>query len=230
MIRLRDVRFAHRGRAGDGGGFTLKVAALDVAKGEQVACIGASGAGKTTLLHLVAGVCVPDAGSVVVLECDLGKLSDADRRALRLSRIGMVFQEFELLEYLSVRENILLAPRLAPVGGRTVADHARLAEELAELAGLSALLRRRPGQLSQGERQRVALCRALVMDPPLIVCDEPTGNLDPLTTMRTVQLLQARARTRDATLIVVTHNHQVLSGFDRVIDMAAIAGGSEGRP
>lgn len=223
MIELRGVSFCHHEHpaAARGRVFSLDIEQVMVNKGEKVACVGPSGSGKTTLLHLIAGVFTPQSGSVRVLGQNLCELSEHVRRDLRLRRIGMVFQEFELLEYLSARDNMLLGSRM--VGSPSHVAVRRRAEELADLAGLSGLLDRRPARLSQGERQRVAVCRALVTDPELILCDEPTGNLDPATTSRILDLVLNQAVATDATVVVVTHNHECLGRFDRVLDIDVVS-------
>ena len=198
-------------------GFRLSIDQLQVEAGARVAVIGPSGSGKTTFLHLAAGILNADAGEIRVIGKPLSRATDAARRALRVSTIGLVFQEFELFDYLSVRENILLPYWIHPalewssdVGGRV--------DALAARTGLTALLDRHPRELSQGERQRVAICRALITQPSLVLADEPTGNLDPTTAGQVLDLLSEEAASRGATLIVVTHDHTVLDRFDRVID------------
>ncbi len=209
---IHDVEFAY----GDGG-FRLRIPELAVASGEKVAFVGPSGSGKTTLLRLLAGVHVPDRGSVETGGARLDRLSDAERRAFRIRRVGFVFQDFELIDYLNVRENILLPCRINPAL-RPDADARKSAETLAESLGLADKLRRRVDQLSQGERQRVAIARALLPKPEMILADEPTGNLDPANKRRIVEILFDRAASSQATLVVVTHDHSLLDGFDRVVD------------
>ena len=212
MIRIEDLDFSY-GRDG----FRLTVPKLEVAAGEKVAWIGPSGSGKTTLLNLTAGIVSPDHGRIVVSGEELSALGDARRRDFRVRRIGMVFQEFELLDYLSMFDNIVLPYRINStlrLNGRVRAR----AHELADRLGIAKLLGRRPAQLSQGERQRVAVCRALVVDPPLLLADEPTGNLDPANKLRVLDLLFDVARERGATLVTVTHDHELLPHFDRVLD------------
>jgi putative ABC transport system ATP-binding protein len=193
-----------------------------VAAGERVACIGPSGSGKTTLVHLIAGILAPEAGDVRLAGTLLGELSNAQRRALRITRIGMVFQEFELLDYLSAEENVLLPYHVSPAL-RLDAGVRERARALAQACGVEHTLARRPNQLSQGERQRVALCRALVTEPRLILCDEPTGNLDPDTAAAVLELVFERAAALDAALLMVTHDHGLLPRFDRVIDVRELA-------
>ena len=214
-IAVRDVRFGY----GEGG-FSLGVESLDVPAGTTAVCIGPSGSGKTTLLNLMAGILLPEAGSVSLGGVDWGSLADGQRRLRRISEIGLVFQEFELLEHLSVRENILLPYYVQPALKLT-AEAETHARELAQVAGIEALLGRKPRALSQGERQRVAICRALVAQPTVVLADEPTGNLDPNTTSVVLDLLLGQVRQRGATLIMVTHDHGLVSSFDRVIEFEA---------
>jgi len=212
MIEIRDLDF----RYGEGD-FALRVLELVVERGERVALIGPSGSGKTTLLHLIAGIALPRAGRIATDGVALPDLDDAARREFRIRRIGLVFQEFELLEYLSVLDNVLLPYRIHPALRLDPAARER-ARALADRLGIGDKLGRRPDSLSQGERQRAAVCRALVVDPPLLLADEPTGNLDPATKLRVLDLLFDVARERDATLVTVTHDHELLPRFDRVLD------------
>ena len=212
LIRLEELRFAY-----GSGDFVLDLPRLELLRGQHVACIGASGTGKTTLLHLIGGILVPRPGRIEVLGTEVSALRERARRRFRLSKIGMVFQRFELLEYLSALENVLLPYRMGVREG--VADARPRARELARVTGIEPLLDRKPGRLSQGEQQRVALCRALVTRPPLLLCDEPTGNLDPKSAGAALDLLFEQANEHESTLIVVTHDHSLLSRFDRVLDM-----------
>ncbi len=197
--------------------FTLNIDRFSLHAGEACACIGPSGSGKTTLLNLIAGIVTPARGRLSVLGHDLCRAPAAVRRALRLSRVGLVFQEFELLEYLSVRENITLVRRLGRLDASAL--EARAAT-LAAAAGINHLLSRLPARLSQGERQRVAVCRALATGPALLLCDEPTGNLDPELGLVVTALLLDQARASGAALLMVTHNHALLPTFDRVVSLA----------
>ncbi len=217
-IRVRDLAFAYPG------GFRLRVPAFDLGGTERVAVVGPSGSGKTTLLRLVAGIEAPASGTVEVDGVAIGGLADRERRAFRAARIGFVFQGFELLDHLTARDNILY-PVL--VSDRLPLDRAvrARAEALAEAAGIGALIGRRPAALSQGERQRVAICRALVTRPRIVLADEPTGNLDPEAKGLILDLLFDRAREEGAALLVVTHDHALLPRFDRVVDFAAFRAG-----
>lgn len=216
VVRFRGVSFAYAGAA-----FSLRVDELALRPGEQAACIGPSGSGKTTLVSLIAGLLLPQRGEVWTLGREMGRLSPSARRELRLTQIGMVFQEFELLEYMTALENMTLAWNLG--AARDVEALREAARETARAAGIEALLGRKPRELSQGERQRVALCRALATRPKVILCDEPTGNLDPRATGAVLDLLLERARATGAAVLMVTHNHAVLPRFERVIDLAAMA-------
>lgn len=217
MIRVRDLVFQYGER-----GFRLRVPALDVGDGEKVAVIGPSGAGKTTLIHLIAGIRTPLAGSIHAGDFEISRAGERERRAFRAARIGLVFQEFELLDYLDVRDNILLPYRVCPALRLSREATAR-AESLAAAMHIQDKLRRYPRTLSQGERQRVAIARALVTEPRWLLADEPTGNLDPTTAREILDLLLRTTGERGATLVMVTHNHALLERFGRVLDLAACA-------
>jgi putative ABC transport system ATP-binding protein len=213
MIRIDELEFKYARSD-----FRLRVPQFGLEPRETVALIGPSGSGKTTLLNLVSGVLLPDAGRVVTHDTEVSALGDAARRSFRIRHIGMVFQEFELLDYLHVLDNILLPYRISRALelDQAVLDRAgRLAQDV----GLGDKLRRHVGRLSQGERQRVAVCRALVTEPPLLLCDEPTGNLDPANKDQVLDILFDYVQGNGTTLLSVTHDHDVLGRFDRVIDI-----------
>ena len=216
-LRVRDLRFAH------GESFSLSLPSLELAPQERVALIGPSGCGKTTLLHLIAGILTPEAGEVEVLGQRVDGLADSARRAFRAQRVGLVFQEFELLDYLTAEENLALPFRLVPQGPGREQVSARV-REIASRLGLQDLLGRRPARLSQGEKQRVALGRALVTGPGLVLGDEPTGNLDPENARRAIDLLHEQAAAEQAAVLVVTHDHSLLNRFDRVIELGSLQG------
>jgi putative ABC transport system ATP-binding protein len=224
MINIRDLCFSYRHD-----GFGLQVDALSIAEGERVAWTGPSGSGKTTLLHLVAGITMPAAGQVESCGTLLTSLPDAARRDFRIAHVGLVFQDFALLDYLSVGDNILLPYRINRSLRLDGAVRAR-AEQLAAEVGLGQLLSRRPTQLSQGERQRVAVCRALIANPKLILADEPTANLDAGNAACVLDILDAYATKQSATLVVVTHDRDVLSRFDDTIDIAAFCQQTQPEP
>lgn len=213
MIRISELEFAYAGSD-----FRLRVPELIVAHPSKVAMIGPSGSGKTTLLNLIAGIYAPRAGQIVTNDVPLSSLGDAARRDFRIRNVGLVFQEFELLEHLNVMDNILLPCRITrsirlerPIRQRA----AGLAEEMGIADKLSRYVRR----LSQGERQRVAICRALLLQPPLLLCDEPTGNLDPSNKQHVLEVLLNYVGRHNTTLVTVTHDHDLLPHFDRIIDV-----------
>lgn len=213
MIEVSNVTFRYRV-----GGFRIEIPKLGIEAGEKVAVIGPSGRGKTTLLHLLAGVLVPSAGSISVAGTEVSALPREDRQDYRALRMGMVFQEFELLEYLDVLDNVLLPYRISPV--LTLDDKAcERAGALVQEVGLSGERRRYPRHLSQGERQRIAVCRALVTRPAILLGDEPTGNLDPDNRDHIMDTLCRYSGETKAPLVVVTHDHELLGRFDRTIDV-----------
>jgi putative ABC transport system ATP-binding protein len=217
MITIQDLEFGY-----PDSGFRLSIAAERIERGERVALVGPSGSGKTTLISLIAGILTPRTGRVVVDDVELSATGDERRRAFRIAHIGFVFQEFELLDYLSVRDNILL-PYYVSDALRLDDAVRRRAASLAEALRIGDKLRRFPRKLSQGERQRVAICRALATQPKLLIADEPTGSLDAATANIILRELFDMARAHDATLIVVTHNRALLTDFDRTLDMAQFA-------
>jgi len=220
-IEIVDLEFRY-GVADDGEPqFALGISRVAIARGQKVAVIGPSGSGKSTFLSIVAGILPAVQGRVIVEGVNLTEASDAARRRFRISRVGLVFQEFELLEHLSVRENVLLPYFVNSAITLDGEAEARL-QELTASAGIQRYLSRRPRALSQGERQRVAICRALITQPSLLLADEPTGNLDPETARRVLDLLIGEAERRSATLLMVTHDHGLVSSFDRVIDFDEI--------
>ena len=215
MIDLSDIAFSY-----PGGDFQLSVPSLSLEDGERVAVVGPSGTGKTTLLNLIAGITVPQSGRITIDGQEVTGLSGTARRTFRASNIGFVFQDFALLDYLTARENILYPYRITK-GAPLDAEARARADSLAKACGLEGKLGRRPGALSQGEQQRVALCRALVRQPKLILADEATGNLDPANKIAILDLLFSRTREAGAALLAVTHDHDLLPRFDRVIDFSA---------
>ena len=212
MVIVSDMNFHYRD-----GDFRLFVPELRVERGSTVAIIGPSGTGKTTLLSLIAGIQVPDAGSITTNGEEVSRFNDAARRDFRIKKIGLVFQEFELLEYLNVLDNMLLPYRINPTLELTQAVRNR-AGTLAHEVGIADKLKRGVRHRSQGERQRVAVCRALLTQPPLLLCDEPTGNLDPDNKERVLDILFDYVKKNGTTLVIVTHDHDLLDRFGRVID------------
>ena len=219
MIAIRSLEFGYRT-----GEFRLTVPEFGVAKSEKVAVIGPSGSGKTTLLNLIAGILTPITGTVNVGDVPVNQLSDAERRDFRITNIGFVFQDFELLDYLNVLDNILHPYRItrALMLDKDVRARALM---LAEAMGIGDKLKRFANDLSQGERQRAAICRALLPHPKVILADEATGNLDPSNKTRILDLLFRSVEEHDTTLLAVTHDHELLKRFDKVVDFQDFQGG-----
>ncbi len=211
-VRIEDLAF----RYGEGD-FELSVSDLRIERGRTAAFVGPSGSGKTTLLNLIAGIAIPAGGVIETHGVEVSSLPDAKRRDFRITHIGLVFQEFELLEYLSVLDNILLPYRINP-SLRLDSGVRKRAVELAEQVDIADKLGRYPHRLSQGERQRVAVCRAVLPQPAVLLADEPTGNLDPVNADRVLEILLGFARDSGATFLAVTHDHDLLPRFDRVVD------------
>jgi putative ABC transport system ATP-binding protein len=216
MIALRGIRFAYPGSS-----FRLELPDLDIRSHQHTALIGPSGCGKTTLLNLMAGVLLPESGQVTVNGERVNELDDAARRRFRLNQLGLVFQSFELLDYLTVNDNILLP--LCIGQGLSLTEGLRQRScNLAQDLGIGDKLSRYPSELSQGERQRVAVCRSLLLEPQLILADEPTGNLDPANKFLVLDLLLDYAKQSGATVLTVTHDQALLDRFDRVLDFQAL--------
>lgn len=195
----------------------LSGASLEVSSGETVAIIGRSGAGKSTLLHVLGGLDRPEAGEVFVGGRGLYALSAARRTRLRAEAIGFVFQAYHLLPEMDIAENVMLP-------GMALGRHSRRtlrarAEALLERVGLAHRLRHTPLELSGGEQQRVAIARALMNEPPVILADEPTGNLDAKTGDQVLSLLFELVKERQAVLVMVTHSPATAARCDRVLTL-----------
>ncbi len=212
MIQINDLEFHY-----PTGNFSLAIEALRIEKNEKTAVIGPSGTGKTTLLNLIAGIASLDRGVIAIGGIDVGRLNDRERRRFRITTIGFVFQDFELLDYLNVLDNIVHPYRISDALNLDASVRARAAD-LADAMGIGDKLKRRATDLSQGEKQRTAICRALLPQPRLILADEATGNLDPENKTKILDLLFAAVEEHDTTLLAVTHDHELLERFDRIID------------
>ena len=188
---------------------------LDIAAGERVALSGESGSGKSTLLHLIAGLDAADGGAIRLVGTDVTGLSDAGRAALRRDRLGLVFQQFNLIPSLSVDDNLAFQSRIA--GRHDAAWHAELVERL----GLGKLLRRYPEQLSGGQQQRVAIGRALATRPALLLADEPTGNLDEDTADGVLGLTHDLVARTGCGFLMVTHSARLAATLDRKVTLHA---------
>jgi putative ABC transport system ATP-binding protein len=188
---------------------------LSVAAGERVALSGESGSGKSTLLHLIAGLDCPDGGEIRLADSSVSDLSDAGRAALRRDRLGLVFQQFNLIPSLNVRDNLVFQSRVA--GRHDPAWHAELVERL----GLGDLLHRYPEQLSGGQQQRVAIGRALAAKPLLLLADEPTGNLDEAAADDFLALARDLVKRTGCGFLMVTHSTRLAATLDRQINLHA---------
>ncbi len=217
LLKLTDVQKSYESPEG-GRVPVVNLRSLEVAAGEQVALIGRSGSGKTTLLHLIAGILKADAGSIeynIDGTCtELGSLSEAQRDHFRGRYLGYIFQKHHLLAGFSAIENVQLGMSFT---GRS-ADQ-QWARELLSAVGLAERLKYRPGKLSVGQQQRVAVARALAGKPALVLADEPTGSIDPATAEVVMTLIRDLCKKINASLLVVTHDRAISSSFDRVIDL-----------
>src|SRR5579862_2389268 len=188
---------------------------LDVAAGERVALTGESGSGKSTLLHLIAGLDAADGGEIRLADVAISGLGDAGRAELRRDRLGLVFQQFNLIPSLTVEDNLVFQSRIA--GRHDAAWHAELVERL----GLGALLKRYPEQLSGGQQQRVAIGRALAVKPLLLLADEPTGNLDEDTADEVLHLARDLVVRTGCGFLMVTHSARLAATLDRHVNLHA---------
>ncbi len=207
---------------GKGAGRTavLRGVSLDVAAGEFVALVGQSGSGKSTLLNIIGGLDQPDAGTVEVLGVRYAQASEATRAELRNRRIGFVFQAFNLLDHLSCLANVTLPANFRhDANARARAGIDEQGMEVLRRVGMADLARRRPSELSGGQKQRVAIARALFGAPDVLLCDEPTGNLDSETGRGVIEFFRELNQRDRVTLLIVTHERRVSSVAGRVIAM-----------
>ena len=212
LIELRSLSKSYR--EGDRQHLVLDDVNTRIATGELVVVLGKSGSGKSTLLNLISGIDLPDTGEVRVTGVDLVQLSERERTLFRRRHIGFIFQFFNLLPTLTVRENLLLPLELkGEIGDRDVTR----CMELLDAVGLADRAGSFPDRLSGGERQRVAVARALVHKPDLILADEPTGNLDVDTGVEVIELLDRLTRQAGKTLIMATHSREVIGVADRIL-------------
>ena len=210
MLKVSDIKKSFRQPDGE------QVPILDVPKfevdlGEQVVMIGPSGCGKSTLLHIIAGITAPDEGKVILDGVELSRFSEAGRDRIRADKLGYVFQTFNLLPGFSALENVILGMTFA--SKKVSSERAR---SLLDRVGLSHRLGNKPGALSVGEQQRVAVARALANQPKLLLADEPTANVDPQNQDQIVDLIQTTCREEKIALLMVTHSMVVANRFDRV--------------
>ena len=211
VLELRDLRKSYR----EADGNLLEVIRLrefQLGAGEQTVLVGQSGSGKSTLLNLIAGILLPDRGEIIVNGTDPTKLSEAARDRFRAANIGYVFQSFNLLQGFTALENVLLGQMFGAGNGG-----AERAAQLLKSVGLEHRLHHKPRALSVGEQQRVAIARALVNAPPLVLADEPTGSLDAKNGAAVLELLRRVCADGKHTLLLVTHDPQVMKSFEKVV-------------
>lgn len=220
ILKITDVSYRWSGRAG----FSLTVPDLSVAKGESVLLLGESGSGKSTFLSLICGTILPDLGKIEIAGEDITTLSGGARDKFRAEQIGVIFQQFNLLPFGSVMDNILLPLRFAPTRRKRVGDAVAEASQLCSALGLPAdVTGAKATALSVGQQQRVAVARALIGQPPLIIADEPTSALDANSQTAFLDLLFAQTTTHNTSLLMVSHDPRLGERFDRVIRMEDIA-------
>ena len=195
----------------------LKGLDVSLEKGEMIAVVGASGVGKSTLLHVLGGLDAAEKGSVRVGDTELTSLTDAEVVAFRNKNVGFVFQFHHLLPEFTALENAEMPMRIAR---RPYAEGRQRAEELLRRVGLGERLEHRPGMMSGGEQQRVAIARALMMDPAILLADEPTGDLDEHTADTLHELLREMHKERGLTSLIATHNPRLAAACDRVLRLA----------
>jgi putative ABC transport system ATP-binding protein len=211
MLKLSNVSKSYEGKSAVK---ALADVSLDIAPGEMVAIMGPSGSGKSTLLNLIGGLDVPSSGSVTVAGKDLAMESEKGRSLFRRSHVSYIFQAYHLMPTLKVSQNVALPLHLAGLAAGEIA--LKVARVLKEV-GLEARGDHLPDALSGGERQRVAIARALVTDAPLLLADEPTGNLDSARGEEILNLLRSIHRERGTTIVIVTHDNHAASVCDRLI-------------
>ena len=216
MIELSNIKFEYKQSS-----FRLEFDSLRAESKKAVALIGPSGCGKTTLMSLIAGILPPQAGEIAIKNTHINQLSDSKRRLFRIQNIGFVFQDFALLEYLNLYENILHPYRINSALTLDASVKKR-ANDLAEKVGISKRLKNYPGQTSVGEQQRCAIARALLNEPSIILADEPTGNLDPQNKKAILDILIRYVKEYEATLLVATHDYELLDFLDETIDFKTL--------
>ena len=216
MIELSKINFEY-----EQSDFRLQFDSIKADSKKAVALIGPSGCGKTTLMSLIAGILPSQNGNIVINNAQINNLTDTQRRLFRIRNIGFVFQDFALLEYLNLYENILHPYR---INSALTLDESvkKRANDLAKKVGISKRLKNYPGQTSVGEQQRCAIARALLNEPAVILADEPTGNLDPKNKRAILEILLQYVRDHEATLLVATHDYDLLESFDETIDFKTL--------
>lgn len=219
IVELKDLQFRWRGQTRD----TLSISELSVRQGEHLFIRGASGSGKTTLLNLLAGILKPNSGRVTLLGHVLESMGSSARDRFRVDHMGIIFQQFNLLPYLSVVENVLLPCRFSARRRQKAGDIKATAYRLLEHLGLDTeLFQRTVTDLSVGQQQRVAVARALIGSPELIIADEPTSSLDTDTRDGFLDLLFREAEALASTIVFVSHDPHIATHFPRMVDMQEV--------
>jgi lipoprotein-releasing system ATP-binding protein len=192
---------------------------LEVKGGESLGIVGPSGAGKSTLLHIIGGLDRPTHGKVLLDAVDIYRLADSKRARIRNERVGFVFQFYHLLPEFTALENVMLPAMIKGIGGSGYQDISDRAKDILKNVGLSHRTGHRPGELSGGEAQRVAIARALVNSPDVLLCDEPTGNLDSKNGEAILELLFALKAMKGISLVVVTHDEGISARTEKSIHL-----------
>jgi putative ABC transport system ATP-binding protein len=213
IIEIRDLRKVYQ--VGKVGVPALRGVDLDVKRGEFISIVGPSGSGKSTLFHIIGGLTPPTSGQVRVADQDLAKLTDAGRTQLRKHTVGFVFQKFNLLPNLTARDNIAVARYIG--AGKDAPDAGF--EDILRLLGIDKRLDHKPSELSGGEQQRIALARAVVNRPAILLADEPTGNLDTENSTAVLELLRDLNERLGQTVLMITHNPEAAAYGHRIVNM-----------
>jgi len=212
MLELKNISKSYF--EGNSKHFVLNDLKLNVSKGEIIILLGKSGSGKSTLLNVISGIDIPDGGSVIIDGKDITKLSEKDRTLVRRNKIGFIFQFFNLIPTLTVKENLLLPLELTGINQRDEKVNALLTE-----VGLADRANTYPDKLSGGEQQRISIARALIHNPDIVLADEPTGNLDYETGLQIVDLLDRVVKKKGKTMIMVTHSKDVIGLADKIFSL-----------
>lgn len=214
IVQLQGVQFSYGAER-----FSLRVQDLRLVPGESVVCMGPSGSGKTTLLELMAGLHTPEHGRIDFQGRTWSDFSGAQKQRQRLQHMGLVFQGFELLAALTLEENILLPLRLL---GLPVRPKIQRAQELMDAVGIRTLAHQKPQHCSFGERQRAAICRALITEPLVVLADEPTANLDENSAAQALALLLEDSKARQSSLFLISHDPGHVARVDRLLSMESL--------
>jgi len=215
QVKLRTVNLSKRYKSGKAEVWALREVNLEIKEGEFLVIIGPSGAGKSTLLHLLGALDSPSNGKVFLDKLDISQISASQRAEIRRKKVGFVFQFYHLLPEFTALENVMLPARVAGYGVRVTGCKAK---KLLEKLGLENRANHRPSELSGGEQQRVAIARALINEPEILLCDEPTGNLDSQTGERIVSILEGLNK-EGRTLVIVSHEQKIAQRAGRLLKM-----------